>query len=774
MKLKPKPLCWIVIFFLLSVWAGPETVGGEEPLPSTITVGLDDSYPPYVFRDSHGRLQGMVVDQWKLWEQQTGIKAELQAMDWAHALDGALAGRFDVIDTVFKNPERKQYLSFTRPYAAVDVVIFFHRNISGVTGVESLKGFTVGVKKGDNCIQWLREKGVTDLLEFSSYERIVKAAEERKIVVWVMDKPPALYYLYKMNIHNQFKSSPTPLYSGQFHRAVRKDDWKTLNIVQAGFDRIPRRQYRALETKWMGRSYDSGGLLVHLALGIGAALLIAVLLLFWNFSLRKMVRLKTKELLKLVGAVGQRERRLQALLNAIPDVVFILDRQGVFRECYARDESQLLFPREFHYNKSFDELFPEDLTMDMSRTIATVLATGETVILERPFETGRGVRYLEARLVPFEEEQVLMIVRDTTAKKMSERKIYEMSIRDNLTGLFNRNYFESAVNGFTWDQAANIALVVCDLDGLKLINDTFGHHAGDQCLKTVGAELLNHFRATDVVARIGGDEFAVIMKDTTVEAIRTIRANLKNSLKAVAYGDSVLPVSLSLGYSWSDDSGMGINTLYKEADDYMYRQKLHQRQSVRSEIVNVLLKMMEARDFNTEGHGERLQRLAGDLAERIGLKEQDINDIRLFAQFHDIGKVGIADSLLFKPGKLTPVEFEEMKRHSEIGFRIANSIPDLLHIADWIYRHHEWWNGCGYPLGLKGEGIPAACRILSIVDAYDAMTSDRPYRRALPMAAALKELKRCAGTQFDPEFVEFFIGLITSPDPIDSDRCAAS
>ena len=134
-----------------------------------------------------------------------------------------------------------------------------------------------------------------------------------------------------------------------------------------------------------------------------------------------------------------------------------------------------------------------------------------------------------------------------------------------------------------------------------------------------------------------------------------------------------------------------------------------------------------------------------------------MTDLRLLAQFHDIGKVGIPDRILLKPGPLSPEEMVEMKRHSEIGHRIANSSPDLLPVADWVLKHQEWWNGAGYPLGLAGEKIPIECRILAIADAYDAMTSDRPYRKAMSHDAAVTELRRCAGTQFDPTLVELFI-----------------
>ena len=137
-----------------------------------------------------------------------------------------------------------------------------------------------------------------------------------------------------------------------------------------------------------------------------------------------------------------------------------------------------------------------------------------------------------------------------------------------------------------------------------------------------------------------------------------------------------------------------------------------------------------------------------------------MNDLGLLARFHDLGKVGIPDNILNKPGKLTDEEFDRMRKHSEMGYRIAQSVPDLAPIADLILKHHEWWDGRGYPLGLAGESIPLSCRILFIADAYDAMTEDRPYRKAMDRGEAIEELQRCAGTQFDPDLVADFIDLL--------------
>ena len=171
------------------------------------------------------------------------------------------------------------------------------------------------------------------------------------------------------------------------------------------------------------------------------------------------------------------------------------------------------------------------------------------------------------------------------------------------------------------------------------------------------------------------------------------------------------------------------------------------------------MELLKARDYITEGHGDRLQKIVYDMGNLLGLSSRTISDLRLFAQFHDIGKVGIPDRILLKPGPLNSEEKIEMQQHSEIGYRIAQSAPELLPIADWVLKHHEWWNGGGYPLALSGEEIPLECRILAIADAYDAMISDRPYRKAMSHAAAVKELQDYSGRQFDPSLVGIFVSI---------------
>lgn len=348
-----------------------------------------------------------------------------------------------------------------------------------------------------------------------------------------------------------------------------------------------------------------------------------------------------------------------------------------------------------------------------------------------------------------------------TERKQAEAQVKHISQHDALTGLYNRPYFEAVM--YNSQQSKDLlGIIILDVDGLKLINDTLGHNQGDQLLIAVANLMKDTFRKTDVLARIGGDEFAILMVDIGEIEIKSLIQQLNSATYNYNQTHTQVPLNISCGYSLGVGCQDFPSSLFKEADNNMRKEKLFHSQSSRSAIVQTLKKALEARDFITEGHADRLQELVLRLTNSIGLPESHKTDLRLFAQFHDIGKVGIPDRILFKSGPLTKEELLEMRRHPEIGYQIAQSAPDLAPIAEWILKHHEWWNGNGYPLGIKGEKIPLACRLLAIVDAFDAMTNDRPYRKSLSFSEALTELKKFAGTQFDPELVKNFLEVIGS------------
>ena len=409
----------------------------------------------------------------------------------------------------------------------------------------------------------------------------------------------------------------------------------------------------------------------------------------------------------------------------------------------------------------------EDLPLVESEIACLSYRNPVTTIEHRVVLEGGEVRWQQwTHRALYNEKGLLVdyqsVGRDITERKLAEEQLRYLSTHDALTGLRNRRYFEEQMSLMENGDFDPVGLVMCDVDGLKIVNDTLGHDKGDLLLKTV-ANLINQcFRKNDIVARVGGDEFAILLPQTSHDTVKQTLNRIRQKVKDYNQYTPELPLSISVGYAVRTSPGTTISSIFEEADNNMYREKLHSRLSARSSIVQTMMRALEARDFITEGHADRLQALVVKMARVLELSETTVNDLRLLAQFHDIGKVGVPDSILFKKGSLTNNEYAIMQRHCEIGHRIALSAPELVLIADWILKHHEWWNGQGYPLGIKGEDIPLECRILAIADAYDAMTSDRPYRQAMSHEHAINELKNYAGIQFDANLVKLFIEITTN------------
>ncbi|MDR3563180.1 MAG: diguanylate cyclase [Negativicutes bacterium] len=355
---------------------------------------------------------------------------------------------------------------------------------------------------------------------------------------------------------------------------------------------------------------------------------------------------------------------------------------------------------------------------------------------------------------------------DISEQKMAEERLQYISLHDSLTGFYNRTSFEAALNMAARPvESLPVTIFVCDVDGLKFVNDTLGHRVGDELLVKVAQIIRQAFSLLDAaIYRIGGDEFVAVLANFNQGDAERGYQRLRELSAEYSTGDSQLPVGMSIGFAVSESDQVDMVALFKEADDAMYREKMQRNKSVRDTTMQALMKALEARDFQTAGHTDRLEKLAGEFAKRIALPEKVTNTLCLLAQFHDIGKIGIPDNILFKPGPLSDKERLVMQRHPEIGYRIAVATHDLAAIADLIFRHHEWWNGEGYPLRLKGEEIPLECRVLAIVDAYEAMTSDRPYRKALSHRRAMEEVARCSGTQFDPRLAELFLREFTADE----------
>jgi len=352
------------------------------------------------------------------------------------------------------------------------------------------------------------------------------------------------------------------------------------------------------------------------------------------------------------------------------------------------------------------------------------------------------------------------LARDITERVRFEQKLKYLSMHDQLTGLYNRAFFEEEMQRLSQSREYPIALITTDLDDLKLVNDSLGHGAGDRLLIAAAAVLSNAVRGDDILARVGGDEFAVILTKTSDQDAEKIAARVREGVENYNRQQGDLLLGLSIGIAVARDSEMSLHEVYRHADDLMYRDKLYRSTRARNKSVQALLATLDERDYLNQGHGLRLEKLCRIIGEKINLSSSQLTDLALLAQVHDLGKVGIPDSILFKEGPLTAEEWDVMRLHSEKGHRIAITSSDLSEVADLILKHHEKWDGSGYPIQLQGEAIPIECRILAIVDAYDAMTNERPYRKGISKEEALEEISRSAGTHFDPQLVEIFLAVV--------------
>jgi diguanylate cyclase (GGDEF)-like protein len=358
-----------------------------------------------------------------------------------------------------------------------------------------------------------------------------------------------------------------------------------------------------------------------------------------------------------------------------------------------------------------------------------------------------------------------------------QAELQDIASRDDLTQLQNRRFFYQRLQE-ELDQAIKhkrpLSILMLDVDDLKAINDEFGHQVGDAVLRSFGRILNSHAREGWVTARLGGDEFAVIMPGADRREAEAVAWRLWEDMsKSPAYetGHASIYLGVSVGSSGYPWGGNDLEEIIHWADTKLYANKLERKgfkhgpdngkdTRLVSAVVDVLSTALDVRDRMTHRHARRVARMAAVIAREMNLSEQEVLEIEYAAALHDIGKIGVADSILRKVEPLDEDEWREMRRHCELGYQILNGIDFLRDAAEIVYSHHEKWDGTGYPRGLMGPEIPLGARVFAVVDAYDAMTSRRPYRDAMSREDALREVARHAGTQFDPRVVEAFLRVI--------------
>lgn len=346
---------------------------------------------------------------------------------------------------------------------------------------------------------------------------------------------------------------------------------------------------------------------------------------------------------------------------------------------------------------------------------------------------------------------------DITERKKYQDKLEYLSYTDILTGAKNRTYFEEVEKRYSEEGKLPLGVIMGDANGLKLVNDTFGHRQGDKLLTDITEVLKNVSKNVGEVFRIGGDEFVILVPEASLKQCEELILEIEE--KCNQYKNDLFNISISLGAAVKYDAKKDIYEVIKEAEDKVYRNKLLQKSSIKGSILTSLKIGLGVNSGETEQHNERVVIRAIKVGEKLGLSMSELDELKIAAGLHDIGKIGISDDILSKSTSLTDQEYEIIKTHTEKGYRIIKASSELKSVAKSVLYHHERWDGNGYPMGLKGEEIPLLARIISVCDTFDVMISGRVYKSAMSKKSALEELKRCAGTQFDPKVVDIFIDL---------------
>ena len=460
---------------------------------------------------------------------------------------------------------------------------------------------------------------------------------------------------------------------------------------------------------------------------------------------------------------------LSTTLKSIGDGVVTTDALGMITSINSVAEKLTGWNSGIAMGRPFTDVFilrNEYTGATVENPIRKVLETGRVIGLANHTELVNrhgGCTPIADSAAPIRMEDgrifgVVMVFRDVSDEKEHNKQIEFLSYHDSLTGLYNRSYMERALSRLDTADNLPISVVMGDVNGLKLTNDVFGHKAGDALLWNVAKLLEESCKAGDIIARWGGDEFVIFMPRTDQNTAEEFIQNLKSA--HIGINGSNLRLSLSLGCATKDSEDQSLPDGLREAEESMYHQKLLDGKSYRNAILNTLLATLYEKSNVTEEHSKRLERYCHSIGRQFRLSSKEMDELSLLALLHDIGKVGIDSNILKKTGALTSAEWDEIKRHPEIGYRIAQATPELAVVADLILSHHERWDGSGYPRGLKGAEIPLPCRILAVADAYDAMMSDREYRNAMSREDAVYELEKNAGMQFEPGIVKFFAGTL--------------
>lgn len=485
-------------------------------------------------------------------------------------------------------------------------------------------------------------------------------------------------------------------------------------------------------------------------------------------NLETKVKERTTDLEKTNGVLQENKEQLKLILDSTAEGIYGIDTEG---RCTFCNESAL---NMLGY-ESQSEVLGKNMHLQIHHTKpdGTPFLASECRILQT-FKKGKGVSVndevfwrkdktcFDVRYSSYPQHRNKVLIgavitfMDNTEQKKSEEHIKYLTYHDPLTDIHNRLFFEEEIKRIDKENDLPVSVIFGDLNGLKLTNDIFGHSAGDQLLKDAASAFRKASKETGVAARIGGDEFALILPSCDDKKTDRIMADIKHAFEEVHSKEII--GSISLGASTKTSPEQGLAEIIETAENNMYRDKTMDRKRNNKRMITKIISQLHKRSLTEKKHSENVSALSKRLATEMGLPEAQVNRIAENGYFHDIGKIILDDNLLNKHKNFTKEEYREMQQHSVAGYRILNLFDETIDLADGVLSHHEHWDGTGYPKGIKGEEIPLSSRIISVAESFDAITNDYG-DKSRTLQEAIADIKKYSGIKYDPAVVDAFINV---------------
>lgn len=453
----------------------------------------------------------------------------------------------------------------------------------------------------------------------------------------------------------------------------------------------------------------------------------------------------------------------ESLFKNSSDAIVRIDSQERIIEANSNFEDFFGYSIDEIKGKTTDGLISHPDELEHNLSLTHTLLKGEKVVIEgkRYAKDGSSKDFLVQGVPIILGNEVIGgygIFTNISERKKAEEEILYISYHDQLTGVYNRRFFEEEMHRMDTSRNIPLSLIMADVNGLKLTNDAFGHGKGDALLKRLAEILVHNCRAGEIISRLGGDEFVILMPGTTAKEAEQVVMRIQKNCNEELFNS----ISLSMSFGWDEKKHPDepLSNLFKRVEDYMYSHKLVESPSARGKMFETIIKTLHEKNKREERHSSRVSLYCEAIGNAMQLNTREVEGLKMAGWLHDIGKIAVDERILNKKGRLSQEEWFEVRKHPEVCYSILSSVNELSELANCVLAHHERFDGKGYPKGLMGEQIPIGARIISVADSYDAMTTARTYSAMRTKKDAMAELLKHAGTQFDPEVVQVFVNQV--------------